>query len=123
VREIVTTNWSLPLIIAGPIVWSVHFMLCYVTVSIWCAKVVGPAGSLGGARTAIAIFTAVALSAVAFTAIVGRRAWRTGHGGGHEDSPEDRQRFVGVATLLLSGLSGLGIVYSALPAVFVESCL
>jgi hypothetical protein len=38
------------------------------------------------------------------------------------DTPEDRHRFLGYATLLLSGLSAVGVVYAALAAVFMESC-
>jgi hypothetical protein len=122
-RDIVTASWSLPLIIAAPVVWAVHFMSCYVAVSVWCAKMAGATGSLGAARTGVAILTTVALCAVGLVAGVGYRAWRSSDAGAHEDLPESRQRFVGAATLLLSGLSALGIVYSALPAVFIESCL
>jgi hypothetical protein len=63
--------------------------------------------------------------AVSLVGAHGYRAHRAGGGAlPHDgDSAEDRQRFVGFATLLLSGLSALGIVYSALPALFIESCL
>jgi hypothetical protein len=38
------------------------------------------------------------------------------------DTPEDRRGFMGMATLLLSGLSGVGVIYSALAAVFIGTC-
>ena len=44
-----------------PTIWAAHFLLCYVTAAIWCAKVAGPDGSLGGVRVAIAVYTVLAL--------------------------------------------------------------
>jgi hypothetical protein len=38
------------------------------------------------------------------------------------DTPEDRHRFLGFATLLLSGLSAVGVVYVALTLLFIETC-
>ena len=35
---------------SAPAIWAPHFMLCYVTAAIWCAKAAGPDGSLAGAR-------------------------------------------------------------------------
>jgi hypothetical protein len=44
--------------------------------------------------------------------------------GGHHasDTPEDRHRFMGFATTLLSGISAIAILYQALAAVFIGSC-
>jgi hypothetical protein len=39
------------------------------------------------------------------------------------DTPEDRHRFLGFATVLLSGLSAIATVYVGLAAVFIGSCL
>jgi hypothetical protein len=39
-----------------------------------------------------------------------------------DDSPEDRHRFLGFSTFLLSALSAVAVVYSALAAVFIETC-
>ena len=39
-----------------------------------------------------------------------------------DDTPEDRHRFLGFATLLLSALSAVAVVYAALVAVFIRSC-
>lgn len=115
---------SLWILVIGPAVWAAHFLLCYAVAAIWCARIAGPDGPLGGARVAMASFTLVALVGIA---IVGRRGWRM-HGSGtaavpHDfDTREDRRRFLGFATLLLSGLSAVAVVYVALAAVFVETC-
>ncbi|MCZ7683018.1 MAG: hypothetical protein M5U28_31100 [Sandaracinaceae bacterium] len=109
----------------SPAIWMAHLLVTYATVAIWCAKVVDRAGSLGGARALIVAYTVLALAGVAAT---GRRGFRRRREFGtaaapHDfDSPEGRQRFLGFAVLLLSGLSAVGILYVALPALFFGSC-
>ncbi len=109
---------------ASPGVWSAHFVLCYVTAAIWCAKARDPLAPLGGVRMAIAVYTVLALGAIALTGWIGYRAHRFGaEPPPHDaDSPADRHRFMGLATLMLSGLSALAVVYAALVAVFIETC-
>ena len=115
---------SLIALAISPTIWAAHFLLSYCTAAVWCAKVAGPDGALGAARTAIAAYTAVSLAGIA---LVGARGWRRHRIGDgsvphDDDTPEDRHRFLGYATLLLSGLSAVGVVYAALAAVFVGDC-
>ena len=112
------------IITAGPLVWAAHFLLCYVTAAVWCAKQPVALEPIAGVRAAVAIFTALALGAIAVIGWIGYRAHRLGAGElPHDaDTPEDRHRFMGFATLLLSGLSALAVVYAALVAVFIETC-
>ena len=115
---------SLWLLTIAPTLWAVHLLLCYVTAAIWCAKAMLPGGSLGSVRTAIAWYTAVTLLGIA---VVGWEGFRR-HAYGTEatthdlDTPEDRHRFLGFATLLLSGLSAVAVAYAALAATFFETC-
>ena len=109
---------------SAPAIWAVHFMLCYLTAAIWCAKGEGPDGSLGAARLAIAAYTVVAFAGIALAGWVG---WERHSFGGatlpHDfDSPGDRHRFLGFAMLLLAGLSAVATLYTALAAVFIETC-
>jgi hypothetical protein len=115
---------SLWLLTISPVIWSVHFLLSYVTAAVWCAKLAGPGGPLGGARTAIAVYTAAALIGIGITGWIGFRRHSFGDAETpHDfDSPEDRHRFLGFATLLLSALSAVGTVYVALAAVFIGTC-
>ena len=115
---------SLWLLTVSPAIWSGHFLLSYVTAAVWCAKLAGPGGSLGGARTAIAVYTAVALAGIGITGWIGFRRHRYGDAETpHDfDSPEDRHRFLGQATALLCGLSFVAVVYTALGAVVIGSC-
>lgn len=113
--------WIVP---ASPVIWAVHFMMCYVTAALWCGMVVGPDGSLLSARLAMTAFSAVALAAIAFVGWLGYRAHSFGaaqlpH---DDDTPEDRHRFMGFATLLLSGLSVVAVLYSAMTVLFIETC-
>ena len=112
--------WTLAV---SPAIWAAHFLVSYVVAAVWCAKRGSEAG-LGPPRLVIALLTAVALVAIGIT---GWRGWlRHGYGSGavpHDfDTPADRHRFLGFATLLLSGLSAVATLYVALAAAFVETC-
>ena len=116
---------SLWLLAASPLVWVAHFLLAYCTAAVWCAKAAGPDAPLGPVRPAIAAYTVAALAAIVW---IGWRGWKR-HSLHHpidlpheKDTPEDRHRFLGFATMLLSGLSGIAVLYEALAAVFMETC-
>ena len=115
---------SLWVLTISPAIWSAHFLLSYATAAVWCAKLAGPGCPLGGARTAIAVYTAVALAGIGLTGWMGFRRHSYGDAETpHDfDSPEDRHRFLGFATLLLSALSAVGTLYVALAAVFIGTC-
>lgn len=119
------SNQTLWMLAASPTIWAVHFLACYLTGAIWCAKVAAPAGPLGGVRWAIVAYTVAALAGIAVTGWIGFR--RHEHGTAarpHDfDTPEDRHRFLGFATLLLSGLSAVAVLYVAAVALFFETCL
>jgi hypothetical protein len=109
---------------ASPTLWAVHFGLCYVTAAIWCAKAPDALTPLGPARIAVAVYTILALAGIALVGWIGHRAHRFGaEPAPHDaDSPADRHRFMGLATVLLAGLSALAVVYAALVVVFIETC-
>jgi hypothetical protein len=117
-------SYSLWLLTIAPAIWAAHLLLCYATASIWCAKFVTAGGPLGGVRGAILWYTAVALTGIAVIGYEGLR--RHTHGTEattHDlDTRDDRHRFVGFATVLLSGLSAVGVVYAALAAQYFETC-
>lgn len=116
---------SLWLLTIAPTIWAAHLLLSYITAAIWCAKFAGPDGSLGDVRTAVAWYTIIALGGIAF---VGWEGFRRHSYGGTEttthdlDSAEDRHRFLGFATLLLSGLSAVAVLYAALAATYFDTC-
>ena len=117
-------NQSLWLLTASPVIWAAHFMLSYITASIWCAKLAAPDKSLWEVRVAIVVYTALALVGIGVIGWVGHRRHSYGQASlPHDaDTPEDRHRFLGFATLLLSGLSAVAVIYAALVVVFIRSC-
>ena len=122
--DLAESEESLFALAVPPLVWAAHFLLAYCTVAIYCAKVAGPDGSLGSARIAVGVYTVLALGGVAAAGLRGYRRHRAREGSpAHDDdSPISRYRFLGFATLLLSQLSALAIVYVALALVLVRSC-
>lgn len=136
-RELPERPSHLWLIALSPAVWALHFLACYVTAAIWCAKSAPAAAPLGPARVAVAAYTVVALAVIAATGWHAWRRLRRGGAGGrpsrggsrpvvggpHDaDTPGDRERFLALATLLLSGLSFVATVFTALAAVFIGDC-
>lgn len=119
------TNQSLMMLTVGPLIWAVHFLASYLTAAIWCAKAVPRSGSLTSVRIAIAVYTVVALAGIAATAWYGYRRHTYGKATvPHDfDTPEDRHRFLGFATLLLAGLSAVATGFVALAAFYMETCL
>ena len=131
---------SLWLLTIAPTIWAAHLLLSYITGAVWCARFAGPDGTLGSVRTAVVWYTVVALVGIAAVGVEGYRRHRypsteTGkspstklRGSGTEttthdlDSPEDRHRFLGFATLLLAGLSAVAVIYAAMAAMFFETC-
>ena len=115
---------SLWRLVVSPAIWAGHFLLSYTTAAVWCAKFAGPDGSLGGVRVAIAFYTAIALLGIAANGWGGWRRHR--HGSGittHDfDTPADRHRFLGFATVLLAALSFVAVVFAAIVALFFEDC-
>jgi hypothetical protein len=115
---------SLWLLTASPVIWAAHLLLCYGTAAVWCAKVVGVGGSLETTRIAILFYTLAALAAIGIIGWIGyrRHSFAKANVPHDDDTPEDRHRFLGFATFLLSALSAVAVVYAALVAVFIRSC-
>src|ERR687896_87230 len=117
-------HYSLWLLTIAPTIWAAHLLLSYITAAVWCAKFVPAGGLLGGVQTAILCYTGAALIGIA---VIGWEGWRR-HRHGTEatthdlDTRDDRHRFLGFATLLLAGLSAIGVLYAALAATYFETC-
>ncbi|MER9327880.1 hypothetical protein NKJ26_05020 [Mesorhizobium sp. M0152] len=116
------TLWTL---FTAPIIWAVHFLVCYVGAAIYCAKPGLFGFGFGAVRGGIGALTAVALVLILLSAWLAWRQW----GFGAEDPPHDdatrrdRRLFQGFATLLLCGLSFVAVIFVALPALFMTECL
>ena len=116
-------RYSLWTLVVPPSIWAAHFLFCYVFAAIHCAKA-GRLAGLAAIRVEIGVATVIALGLVGICAFV---AWAQSRISGHppphrESTEEDRARFLGVAGLLLAGLSAVAIVFTALPAALIGDC-
>ncbi len=123
-HEVHESRQSLWLLTTSPAIWGAHFLLSYITASIWCAKVADPNNSFGSVRAAIVVYTVVALAGIGIIGWIGYRRHSYGASSAphDDDTPEDRHRFLGFSTLLLSALSAVAVVYAALVVVFFKDC-
>ncbi len=116
---------SLWTLFTAPVVWALHFLACYVAAAIFCEKPGFLGADFGSLRIAIAALTVLSLAMIVLSAVLAWRQWGFGTGDPPHDNPTRRDRllFQGYATLLLSGLSFVAVVFTALPAVFITECL
>ena len=114
---------SLWLLTISPTIWAGHFLASYLTAAIWCAKA-GPGADLEGVRWAVGAFTLVALAGILLIGWQGLKRHRFGGSPPpHDyDTSEDRHRFLGFATVLLSGVSLVAVLYVAMPALVFGAC-
>lgn len=116
---------SLWLIVLAPAQWAFHFAAVYAAAAVYCAKA-GGAEDLDNLRLGIAAATLLVLAGIGY---VGIRSWRQwDHQGAfldHHRQPtnEHRHRFLGHAAFLLSVLSGVAVIFTALPALFIGACI
>lgn len=117
----VETLWTL---FTAPVVWAVHFLVCYIGAAVYCAKRDLVPFDFGVVRIGIGVVTFVALAFILASAWLAWRQWGFGMNDPPHDEPSrhDRRHFQGFATLLLSGLSFIAVMYVALAAVFISGC-
>ena len=111
---------SLWLLTISPAIWAAHFLLSYLGASLAC----GAGLAITLVHTAVGAGTMLALAAIAF---IGWQAWQRLNYGDEQaphdaDSPEDRHRFLGLATLLLSMLSAIAIIFATVSVFMVTTC-
>jgi hypothetical protein len=113
--------WTL---FTAPVVWAVHFLLCYVGTAVFCAKQDQLGLGFGAMRVGIASATLVALALIVLSVYLAWRQWGFGrHSPPHGDpTTHDRKLFQGFATLLLSGLSFVAVIFVAMPVLFIDGC-
>lgn len=113
--------WTL---LAPPTIWALHFLFCYVAAAVACAKADSIFTDLSVLRWTILALTLLALALIVVAGFQARRHW----GFGTDDPPysepsnEDRQHFLGYATLLLCALSFVSVIFVALPAATIADC-
>ena len=121
---------SLLSVIAGPLVWTAHFLTLYIFTAIACAHGffddeilgIGIVPLVGGAATLLAVVLILDAGYLSW------RRWRRRPDTGRPAPPQDsndvasRRRFMAHAALLLCGISLIATVWESLPLVFFASC-
>lgn len=122
-QRVAEARQRLWIVLAPLVVWGVHFMACYITAALLCGPAVPGEGPMLP-PTLFVVYTAVAGAAIVVFGWMGWKAHSLGDAEApHDaDSPEDRHRFLGLATLLFAGLSFVAVVYSAMAIVMVPTC-
>jgi uncharacterized membrane protein YozB (DUF420 family) len=119
------TGTDLWRVILAPIVWALHFLICYILAAIYCEKAVDGA-SLVSLHSAIIVVTLVALGAIGLTASglwkVRARSLTDEDFDFEHNSPEERHRFLSHVALMLCVLSAVAVIYVALPFAMVADC-
>ncbi|WP_203234450.1 hypothetical protein [Sphingomonas solaris] len=117
IRALHVTLWTL---IVPPATWASHFLFSYLWAAVHCAKT-------GHFADEPAVFwTGTGLAAIVIVAsgwIALVQARKPGDHPPHNEGTEiDRLRFLAYATLLLAGLSVVGVAFTALPVLFIDNC-
>ena len=123
---------SLFSLIAGPLVWTAHFLTLYIFTAIACAHGFFDREILG-VRVVPVVGGAVTLLAVALildALVLSYRRWqgKPWDGGPEVLPPHDRndvvsrRRFMAYAGLLLSGIALIATIWETLPIVFFATC-
>ena len=118
----VESLWTL---FTAPVVWALHFLACYISAAVFCEKPGFLGTDFANLRLAIVVLTALSLAMIVLAAFLAWRQWGFGTGDPPHDEPtrRDRLQFQGYATLLLSGLSFVAVIFTALPALFITECI
>jgi hypothetical protein len=128
-------RFALAMFVAGPVIWSVHFMVVYLVVEAGCSGE-GPGLALFDPPVPkVVTLAATAAAAVAALACAGW-SWRRWRAGLHQPAgaadeagdlagglaDRDRGGTLAFAGLLLSLLSAVTILFVGLPALVLPSC-
>lgn len=118
---------TVALFLAGPVIWTAHFLLVYLVVEAGCTGA-GPGLRLFDPPVpAVATLAATAVAALAClaTAVLSYRRWRSDHrgepddGGVEEAPPGDPLAFAG---FLLSLLGVVTVLFVGVPALVLPAC-
>ena len=116
-HDLRVTLWTL---IVPPSVWAAHFLFSYLWAAVSCAKL----GRWARFPTVFAVGTVVALVVILLAGLIAWQQSRTpGDPPPHNEGTDiDRLRFLAFSTLLLSALSFIAVLFTALPVLMLGDC-
>jgi hypothetical protein len=99
--------------LAGPLVWTAHFLIVYASESLVCSRG-------GGAALHLGLVAAASVAGLLVLLAVTPYSWRAGAARGLGVSPG--RAFMDRAAVALGLLGMLGLIWTALPAMLLSSC-
>ncbi|WP_181373072.1 hypothetical protein [Massilia glaciei] len=105
-----------------PVIWSIHFLFCYVIVSLACTAGTKRAVLFGLSvvEAGVGIATLLAVALLSYIGVISHARWI---GSAQQASGDGRaERFCGLCTMLLSILSILVVLWVALPVALLPPC-
>lgn len=115
-------------LIAGPLVWSVHFLAIYVFTALACARGFFEVELLGIGIVPLvgSLLSLVAIALIADALYISWRRWRGPPGDAapplDDMDPASARRFMAYAGLLLSAIALIATIWQTLPVYFFASC-
>lgn len=106
-------------LVGAPLIWIVHFVVCYVIVSLACAAQLDAFRFIGmnAVELGVAAATLLAGALIIGIAVTSHRRWR------HPPGPDpDISRFFAISTLLLCAISLLSMLWVAFPTSMLPTC-
>lgn len=125
--NVMATVRTIAVFLAGPVIWSLHFLLVYLVVEAGCTGA-GPGLDVFEPpvpTTVTLAATAVAAVACLGTAVWGFRLWRAAPRppvDGHGLEPVDRNGTMAFAGFVLSLLGVVQVLFIGLPALVLPAC-
>lgn len=110
-------------ITAAPSVWALHFLACYLSAAVWCEKFSATATN----RPLIWMVSAYTVVSIGLIAAIASLSYRNFREGSPPipydfDDPADRTHFLGFTAFLLSVLSFIATLFTALVFLIIRSC-
>lgn len=108
--------------IAAPLIWAVHFVICYLLVSLACLlgwNQLRP--GINPADIGIAVVTLAALILLGLIAVMNYEKYRDFPGDG--SSGDDMSCFFALNSILLCGISTVALIWVAFPVMMLPTCV
>lgn len=105
-------------LVSAPLIWALHFLSCYVLVSLSCAF------GFGGVGIGIGIVTLAALALIGAIGLANYRTWKQSRSVIRHTAVPDAQvrAFFSLNAMMLCALSAVALIWVAVPAAMLPPC-
>jgi hypothetical protein len=113
---------SLLSLISAPVIWGIHFLAVYLTVSLACAAAYTQPLLFGLdiVEWGVALLTLIALASLLYIAVINHAKWRCAVD--REAPGAEINRFFSLCSVLLCVVSAVAVIWVTFPAFMLPSC-